>query len=150
MNGIKRTLVYLDVCCFNRPYDDQAHPLVKLETEAKLLIQAEIANGNLDLVWSFMLHYENNDNPYAERKEQIALWETKATAVITFTQEMQLQANALMPFGIKSKDAVHLACAITAHANYFITTDKKLLNKSIGAINIINPMDFVRRHFHDN
>ena len=30
-------LVYLDNCCFNRPYDNQLHPLVKLETQAKLL-----------------------------------------------------------------------------------------------------------------
>jgi predicted nucleic acid-binding protein len=150
MSGMSKTLVYLDVCCFNRPYDDQAHPLVMLETEAKLLIQAEIANGNLDLVWSFMLHYENNDNPYADRKKQIALWEAQASKIITFTHDIQLQADLLMPLGIKTKDAVHLACTIAARADYFITTDKKLLNKNVGAIPIINPMDFVRRHFHES
>ncbi len=31
--------VYLDNCCYNRPFDDQAQPSVRLETEAKLLIQ---------------------------------------------------------------------------------------------------------------
>ena len=84
MKNTDKTLVYLDVCCFNRPYDDQTHPLVRLETETKLLIQAEIIKGNLDLLWSFMLHYENNDNPFVDRKMQIALWEAKATKIITF------------------------------------------------------------------
>ena len=51
--------VYLDNCCFNRPYDDQSQPLIRLETEAKLLIQQEIVDNRLDLIWSFILHYEN-------------------------------------------------------------------------------------------
>ncbi len=29
--------IYLDNCCFNRPYDDQAHLLVQLETEQNCL-----------------------------------------------------------------------------------------------------------------
>ena len=32
--------VYLDNCCYNRPFDEQTQPSVRLETEAKLLIQA--------------------------------------------------------------------------------------------------------------
>ncbi len=34
--------LYLDNCCFNRPYDDQTHLLVQLETEAKLFVQHAI------------------------------------------------------------------------------------------------------------
>jgi len=55
-----------------------------------------------------------------------------------------------MNFGIKEKDALHLACAIFAKSDYFITTDKKLLNKNVGEINIINPIDFLRRHYNEN
>ena len=33
--------IYLDNCCFNRPYDDQSYLIVHLETEAKLFIQKE-------------------------------------------------------------------------------------------------------------
>jgi predicted nucleic acid-binding protein len=28
--------LYLDLCCFNRPFDDQSQLLVRLQTEAKL------------------------------------------------------------------------------------------------------------------
>jgi len=31
----ERMKVYLDNCCFNRPFDDQSSPVVRLETEAK-------------------------------------------------------------------------------------------------------------------
>ena len=28
--------IYLDNCCFNRPYDDQSQPRIRFETQAKL------------------------------------------------------------------------------------------------------------------
>jgi len=33
---MKKYRLYLDNCCFNRPYDDQTFLLVQLETEAKI------------------------------------------------------------------------------------------------------------------
>jgi predicted nucleic acid-binding protein len=142
--------VYLDNCCFNRPYDDQSHPLVRLETEAKLLIQNEIANGNLELVWSFILHSENNDNPYPDRAKQIYAWEAKAVCAIAFDNNILLRAKEIMRLNTKEKDALHISCAIAANADFFITTDKKILNKSIKEIGILNPIDFIRRFFHEN
>jgi len=70
--------VYLDNCCFNRPYDDQSRLRIRLESEAKLRIQEEIRNGVYKLVWSYILDYENSKNPFRERKEQIAKWRTYA------------------------------------------------------------------------
>ena len=34
--------VYLDNCCYNRPFDDQAQLRIRLETEAKLEIQTQM------------------------------------------------------------------------------------------------------------
>ena len=51
--------------------------------------------------------------------------------------------NEIMTTGVKLKDAVHLACSITAECDYFITTDKRVLNYKTDKINIINPIDFV-------
>ena len=50
--------IYLDNCCFNRPYDDQSHIRVSLETQAKLYIQDKIKNQELELVSSYMLRFE--------------------------------------------------------------------------------------------
>ena len=64
--------IYLDNCCFNRPYDEQVYETIRLEAEAKLFVQEKIHNGTIGLVWSFMLDFENNANPYDNQKESIA------------------------------------------------------------------------------
>ena len=63
--------IYLDNCCFNRPFDDQSQLRIKLESEAKLKIQTDIQAGVLDLVWSYILDAENEANPFEERKSAI-------------------------------------------------------------------------------
>jgi hypothetical protein len=60
--------VYLDVCSFNRPFDDQSQLRIRLEAEAKLRIQEEIRAREIELVWSYILDYENDKNTYLERK----------------------------------------------------------------------------------
>jgi len=47
--------VYLDNCCYNRPYDDQNQLRVELETKAKLFIQRLITDKKIDLVISYIL-----------------------------------------------------------------------------------------------
>jgi hypothetical protein len=37
-----RNRIYLDNCCFNRPYDDRSNFNVHLEAQAKIFIQNEI------------------------------------------------------------------------------------------------------------
>jgi len=49
-----------------------------------------------------------------------------------------------MKKNIKPKDSLHLACAIEAKSDYFITTDNKILNKTIEDIIIIDPINFIR------
>lgn len=38
--------IYLDNCCYNRPFDDQAQLCVCLETVAKLAVQLMMAEEN--------------------------------------------------------------------------------------------------------
>ena len=140
-------LIYLDICCFNRPYDDQSQPLIRLETESKLLIQSEVIKHNLNLTWSFILQYENDDNPFKDKRNRISTWKNVATKLVDPTPEILEKTKEIMKLGIRTKDATHLACAISAEASFFITTDKKLLNKSVDGIAIVNPMEFVRRYF---
>jgi len=37
-----KTSVYLDNCCYNRPFDDQSQVRIELETKTKLYIQDKI------------------------------------------------------------------------------------------------------------
>jgi predicted nucleic acid-binding protein len=122
-------LIYLDLCCYNRPFDEQESLVIRLETEAKLFIQELIKTRKIDLVWSFVLDYENANNPFDEQREQIQEWQQFAIVDVDMSSEIEKRAEALMTLGLHQMDASHIACAITAKAKYFITADKQILNK---------------------
>jgi predicted nucleic acid-binding protein len=138
--------VYLDNCCYNRPFDDQEHMGVRLETAAKLHIQNAIRAGEYDLVWSYMNEYENSANPYADKREAIATWEYIAAQLCPPSDQILQRAQLIDHKNIRQKDALNIACAIDAGCDYFVTTDKPLLKKRpmIAEITIIDPIAFVR------
>lgn len=136
--------IYLDNCCYNRPFDDQKQIKIHLETRAKLYVQAKIKEGVYDLVWSYILDYENGKNPYEEKRLAIAPWKKIASSCVAEeTEDILLFAESLTSKGIKTFDALHISCAVAAHCEYFLTTDKKLLNSSIPEIQIVSPIAFV-------
>jgi predicted nucleic acid-binding protein len=117
---------------------------VRLETEAKLHIQANVREGKYALCWSYMLYYENDKNPYEEKRNIIAPWKKIAVDFCPSSDAILSRGKEIMTLGVKPNDALHIACAIERKCKYFITTDKGLTNKIITEIIIINPIDFVR------
>jgi len=134
----------LDNCSFNRPYDDQSLLKNYLEAEAKTYIQKEILEKNYELAWSYMMDFEVSFNPFSDRKNQILKWKNIAIIDIDESEKVITLANEIMRRNIRPKDSLHLACAIEAGCDYFITTDEKILNKSIENIIAIDPIDFVK------
>ena len=138
-------LIYLDNCCFNRPFDDQKQIRIRIETEAKLFIQGEILDGKYSLAWSYILDYENEANPFPERKETIANWKNKATVDTDETKNLLELANQLIIRQIKPKDALHIASSVVMQCDFFITTDLYLIKKmtNFEAIKVVSPVDFI-------
>ncbi|MBK8536181.1 MAG: PIN domain-containing protein [Candidatus Competibacteraceae bacterium] len=141
--------LYLDNCIFNRPFDDQSKIKILLETEAKLKIQENIRLGTYELVWSYILDYENSKNPFRERREQIENWKRYASIDMEEEEVLVNLAKSLHQLGLKRFDALHLACAITSNADYFLTTDRGILKKSgvVTGIRIKDPIDFIKEVF---
>lgn len=137
--------IYLDNCCFNRPFDDQDQLRVRLETEAKIDIQEKILIGRVELVWSYMLDYENQVNPFDERREAIQKWNSHAVLDVEESREVLMKANQLKGQGISPKDALQVACAIVGECKYFLTTDEALIMKlkDIKNILVMNPIEFI-------
>ncbi len=73
--------IYLDNCCYNRPYDDQTNLRIQIESQAKLAVQSRIRQG---------------------------LYE-----------------------------------AVNAKCDYFLTTDRKVLNTPVPELKIVNPVQFI-------
>ena len=135
--------VYLDNCVYNRPYDDQSDIRIRLEADAKLYIQELIKEGRIDLVWSSVNEYENNDNPSCEKRERIFVWKHIAVQQCALNEIILEKAIEIESLAVHAKDALHIAAAIYAHCDYFITTDRKILNKPITGITVVNPLVFV-------
>jgi predicted nucleic acid-binding protein len=137
--------VYLDNCCFNRPFDDQKQLRIRLETQAKLAIQEMIKNEVLQLAWSFMMDYENSKNTNNSRQFEINKWANIAIEYNIGDDNVLGTAKDFQNIGIKKKDSLHLGCAVDSKCEYFITTDDGILKKSnvVKLISIINPVDFI-------
>jgi predicted nucleic acid-binding protein len=138
--------IYLDNCCFNRPFDDQKQLRIKLETEAKLDIQERIVQGKLELAWSYILDFENEANPFEQRKLAIKDWKVHACVDADETKEILGTAERFERMGVRSKDALHLACAVAIKCEYFLTTDDQLVKKASGVteIKVTDPVSFIR------
>ena len=140
---MQKLKVYLDNCCYNRPYDDQSQLRIEIETKAKLYIQQRIVDGQIILVSSIILEFENNNNPYHIRKQIIKDFLNNATEYVDENDEVINMAENISANGIKTKDAAHLACAIYAKCDYFISTDDRLLKYNDDRIQLINPVGFL-------
>ena len=136
--------IYLDIYTYNRPFDIQTQFKIRLETEAKLFIQEGIRNGVYDMVWSYMHDFENNTSPYEEKKHSIGAWKALANEYCPSSDDILKAGQEITKLGIKPKDALHIACAVSLGCDYFITTDKGILNKTVENIKIVNPIDFIR------
>jgi len=54
------------------------------------------------------------------------------------------KAKEIKSSGLKEKDALHIACAVYANCDYFISTDDRILKYETDLINIIDPIDFIK------
>ncbi len=142
---MKKLLVYLDNCCYNRPYDDLNQFKVNIEAQAKMHIQKMITEKKLDLAYSYMSRYENSQNPFLIRRDAIS--DFFKNAIIYIDEEnadiINEKAAKIMETGIKYKDAVHISCAIFAKADVFLSTDTRLLKYKSDEIILMNPLIFV-------
>ena len=110
--------IYLDMCCFNRPYDDQIQMRVALEAQAKLHIQNRIQEGVYDLIGSYILDYEVSRNPFDMRRNSITSFihrNIKGYVGPERENTVSSIASDIMGTGVKEKDALHVASAIYAH-----------------------------------
>ncbi len=139
--------IYLDNCCYNRPYDDQTQIRISLETQAKLYIQEMIKNNDIELVTSYVLEFENSNNRFRQKKETIQKFmdDNESFYVgVEKSYKVNTIANDIQQTGVKEKDACHIACAMLAECDYFISTDDRLLKYQTNKIKLVTPEEFIR------
>ncbi len=124
------TKVYLDVCCLNRPFDDQTQDRIHLEAEAVILILKHFRAGEWQWVGSEVLDFEIDQTPDLDRKVRVRLLTIDMHHSILMQQREEERAQQLEALGFHSVDALHLACAESGGADIFLTTDDQLLRRA--------------------
>ncbi len=139
--------IYLDNCCYNRPFDSQRDAVIARETRAKLFIQSLIRYNAVELAYSAVSLREIADSPFEKNRLAILRFIKECSLYFVDTDSSGVALSLtreIMRTGIKLKDASHAACAVAAHCDYLITTDRRLLKYSDKRIRLVNPIDFVR------
>ncbi|MBR3747423.1 MAG: hypothetical protein IKN27_10755 [Selenomonadaceae bacterium] len=139
--------IYRDNCCFGRPFDDQDFTRIFVETQAILFVQEKIKSGVLELATSHILHYENSQCKNEIRKESVADFMKTYSKIhidMNFGEKVLNLSEKIISTGVKPKDAYHVASAVLAECDYFLSTDDRLLKYKTSEIILLNPVEFIK------
>ncbi|WP_018213905.1 type II toxin-antitoxin system VapC family toxin [Desulfitobacterium hafniense] len=115
--------IYMDVCCLNRPFDDQSQDRIFLETEAILAILSRCRKGEWALATSDVVEYELSrliNIPKLEKVQNLCLI---ANERIISTEKSKRLAKIYQAQGVKLMDSYHLALCETHDRDVLLTTD---------------------------
>jgi len=137
--------VYLDVCCFNRPFDDQSQDKVRLETEAVISILKRCEYKEWELIGSDIIKLEIIKNQDHAKKQKVLLLYEEFTEEIKYNVLIKTRATQLRKLGASLFDSLHLASSEYANVDIFLTTDTRLLKVTARLdmkIRIDNPVNY--------
>lgn len=112
-----------------------------------------VKNHEIKLVTSYVLDYENSKNSIAKKRKLIADFMDSYESFYVSeerTEDIEPIKSEIMKTGVKEKDANHIACAVVAKCDFFITTDDRLLKYKDERIQLVSPCEFIRLYKEEN
>jgi len=140
--------LYLDSCCYNRPYDDQTQEKIHMEGEAVLAIINRSKQANDEIIGSPALDLEIEQIIDIEKKEKVKYFYTQTiTSEIKYSTTILKRVRELSEqTGIRMFDRFHLAFAENANVDILLTTDNKF-EKAVSKLKlkskVINPLKYL-------
>lgn len=119
--------IYMDLCCLNRPFDNQSQARVALESQAVVLILEKVDRGEHALCNSAALVVENSLSPKIQARLEIETLLDRADIWIGHDKAIDERAAELRKLGFKEFDAYHIAAAEAAACDRVVTCDDHLL-----------------------
>lgn len=108
-------------------------------------IVEKIESQEIEIITSFMHRIESNEIPDSIRRETVEALLEETSEEIFYSPRIDSMAKIISKVGITPKDAFHLASAILAEADAFITCDRPLIKKAMKlqlAFPILNPIEY--------
>ena len=140
-------LVYLDNCTIQRPLDDRSHVRIAVEAECVLGLIAQVESRSIDIVSSEALRFEIENSTDLFRRSYALQVLARATRSVEVSSSVERRAAEIESRGIKPLDALHVACAEAANAEYLCTCDDDLLRKTRTIeglrVKVVAPMEIV-------
>jgi len=144
---MKKIRIYLDVCCLNRPFDDQSQDRIHLESEAILSVLNYSQNLNWNVIGSEAIDFEISRIPDSEKRFKVSIIASMHQTYIVVEKSVENRALELAESGFKTFDALHIACAEKGGADVLLTTDDGLLNRAAQCsslnLEVKNPLEWV-------
>jgi hypothetical protein len=138
--------IYMDVCCYNRPFDDSKQDRILIETDAILAILDKCSEGKWTLIGSKAIDIEidkmNDDN----RHNKVKCLSSACSEKTDISDSSLKRVVELQTVGIKFFDGLHIALAEESNADVFLTTDDKLihLSKKVSLrTQVYNPVNWI-------
>jgi len=143
-------VIYLDACCYSRPFDNQDHTAqerVRMEITA-IMDALEICKiACFPIVGSPAVIMEINEIRLDWKRQSVTdFYHSTVTEETPITDDIDVRAEVLIAQGVKEFDAYHIAFAELAGADYLLTTDDRLIGASGRLdfnVNVINPLTFM-------
>ena len=138
--------IYLDLCSIQRPLDDLSQLRVRAEAEVVLGLIALAEAGTVTLVASGVHRVEDRKSPFPDRRAFVS----DVLGLAEYAPSMPAvlaRARLYESAGMSPMDALHLASAVEATVDYFVTTDDRLLRKArtvdVMRTSTVSPLELV-------
>ncbi len=135
--------IYMDVCCLNRPFDDQGQDRVRVEAEAVLNILEYCQSGQWELAGSEALDFELAQCPDPVKLARMRTIYALAQNRLAVTEQVKARSREFQKQGISFFDSLHVALAEVYQQDVFLTTDDKLCRAAAvmnPRIRVVNPV----------
>ena len=123
--------IYLDVCCLNRPFDDNAQDRIRLEAEAVLTVLKRYQGRSRSLLGSEVIDFEISQISDDEKRQKVMLLSAVLQPCVIVDVNAEKRAIELEKLGFRPIDALHIACAEKGRADVLLTTDDDLLRRAL-------------------
>lgn len=140
--------LYLDNNVYNRPFDDLSVPRNKAEAWAVEDLFGMVSAGDIELVSSFVVETEHSLSPPGLRREEVGVLIGMAGEIVRWEARISRRATEFEAAGLRGRDALHLAAAERAGADYFVTCDDKLLRRARrirARVKVLPPLELLEK-----